>query len=118
MHGLGRDVLLYESQHQSSQSNEGIGLWLPCSCRHSRARVYLGEGFVWGPKKRAGDLMDVGGVEDIILQCQIPTLGRNRFLLDVQIQDAGIIATTTLKMYSCQCQYVLEAKKGGKMRRL
>lgn len=62
--------------------------------------------------------MDVGGVENTLLQCQIPTWGRNRFLLDVQIQDAGIIATSTLKMYSCQCLCVLEAKKGGKMRRL
>ena len=91
-------------------------LWLPCSCRHSRARVYVGGGFVWGPKKRTGDLMDAGGVEDTLLQCQIPTLGRNRFLLNVQ--NAGIIAIITLKMYSCQCQCILEAKKGGKMRRL
>lgn len=37
--------------------------------------------------------MDVGGVEDTLLQCRIPTWGRNHFLLDVQIEDAGIIAT-------------------------
>lgn len=75
-----------------------------------------GQGFMsGGPKKRTGDLMDVGGAENTLIQCQIPTSGRNRFLLDVQIQDAGIIATTTLKMW-CLC--VLEAKKGGKLRRL
>lgn len=85
-HGLEKDV--YVSQRVSLQSDERIVQWLPCSCRLSKARFYLGGGFVWGSKKRTGDLMDVSGVEDILLQCQIPTLGRNHFLLDVQIQDA------------------------------
>lgn len=71
-----------------------------------------------GLKKRTGDLMDVGGLEGTLLQCQIPTVGRDHFLLDLLIQYARITVTTTVKMYSCQYKYVLKDKKGGKMRRL
>lgn len=57
-HGLRRDILLYESQHEALQSNERIMVRLPCSYRHSRARGRI----CMGPKKSTGYLMDVGGV--------------------------------------------------------